>query len=143
MRIFLVGVIFMLMKICGKCGKKLLQNRRCPCQNERHKLYNSARRDKEKNTFYHSKQWREIAEQVKARANGLDEYFLAQGILEKGSTVHHIYTLDERPDLKLSTDNLIYVSAKTHNWIHAEYVRSDAARVELQKELLKITGGGL
>lgn len=133
----------MLMRICGKCGNKLPHNKRCPCQNARHKFYNANRRDKDKNIFYHSRQWKAIVEQVKARANGLDEYTLAQGYLEKGNTVHHIYTIDERPDLKLSVENLIYVSAKTHNFFHAEYKRSNAARIELQKELLKITGGGL
>ncbi|MBQ7705224.1 MAG: hypothetical protein IJT73_07355 [Selenomonadaceae bacterium] len=40
---------------------------------------------------------------VKARTNGIDEYSLAQEIWEVGNTVHHIYTIDERPDLKQQT----------------------------------------
>ena len=132
----------MLMKICAVCGKKLRHDERCPCQNERHKIYNAERRDKEKNTFYHSRQWTMAVEKVKARANGLDEYALAQGRLEKGNTVHHIYTVEERPDLKLSLENLIYVSAKTHNFFHAEYRRNNESRIELQKELWKINNGG-
>lgn len=135
---FFVGVIFILMKICGKCGNKLPHNDRCHCQNERHKLYNAERRDKEKNTFYHSRQWKSTVEKVKARANGLDEYALSKGYLEKGNTVHHIYTIDERPDLKLSTDNLIYVSAKTHNQIHAVYSENQEKKTALQSDLKRI-----
>ena len=131
-------VIFLLMKICNKCGKKLPQNERCSCQTERHKLYNAGRRDKDKNNFYHSRQWAAVLTAVKSRSLGLDEYALAQGYLEKGNTVHHIYTIDERPDLKLSLDNLIYVSAKNHNHIHAEYARNDDAKKMLQAELKKI-----
>ena len=135
-------VIFMLMKICNKCGKKLPHNERCTCQTERHKLYNAGRRDKDKNNFYHSRQWASVVKAVKARSQGLDEYALEQGYLEKGNTVHHIYTIDERPDLKLSLDNLIYVSAKNHNRIHAEYAQDDNAKKNLQSELQKIIDRG-
>lgn len=31
-----------------------------------------------------------------------------------GELVHHIYPVEERPELALSPDNLVYVSAKTH-----------------------------
>ena len=124
----------MLMKVCNKCGRRIPHNERCPCQKTRHKLYNSKRRDKEKNNFYHSQQWKSVVAQVKARANGLDEYALAQGYLERGSVVHHIYPIDERPDLKLAIENLIYVSAQNHNRIHAEYSKSDERKKELQSQ---------
>ncbi len=78
---------------------------------------------------------------VKSRANGLDEYALSQGHLVTGNTAHHIYPIDERPDMQLSLENLIYVSASTHNWIHAEYNRSADARRELQIKLLEIVAG--
>ena len=126
----------MLMKICTKCGKRLPKGKKCPCTKSRHKIYNETVRDKNKNNFYHSAQWRSIVELVKARANGLDEYALSLGMLLKGNTVHHIYTVDERPDLKLSVDNLIYVSAKTHNQLHAEYNESPEKKQVLQKKLI-------
>lgn len=128
----------MLMKICNKCGKKLPHNERCTCQNSRHKLYNSSRRDKTKNAFYHSREWTAVVAAVKARAQGLDEYALARGLIEFGSTVHHIYPIDDRPDLKLALDNLIYVSAKNHNHIHAAYSKDVATKKNLQAELTAI-----
>lgn len=78
---------------------------------------------------------------VKARANGLDEYALAQGQIEAGNTVHHIFTIDERPDLKLSLDNLIFLSARNHNIIHNEYNKDSAAKKILQAKLCEIVKG--
>lgn len=128
----------MLMKICANCGRKLRQGERCGCHNDRHKLYNAERRDQDKNQFYHSAHWARLVEAVKARANGLDEYALAQGYFETGNTVHHIYTVDERPDLKLSIDNLIFLSAANHNRIHREYAKDAVSKKILQAKLYGI-----
>ena len=79
---------------------------------------------------------------VKTRAKGLDEYLLAiEGIIELGTTVHHIYTIEERPDLKKSFDNLIFVSARTHNKIHTEYNLGEKERRQLQAKLIDIRQG--
>ncbi len=132
----------MLMRICAKCGRKVLQGTRCTCakerEKERHKIYNAEFRDQEKNKFYHSKEWASLVAAVKARANGLDEYALAQGYFEEGNTVHHIYTVDERPDLKMSMDNLIYLSARNHNRIHKEYNKDATTKKILQAKLCGI-----
>ena len=131
----------MLMKICAKCGRKLPQGEKCSCQNERHKLYNAERRNQEKNQFYHSANWNRLVEMVKARANGLDEYALSQGYFEIGNTVHHIYTIDERPDLKQSIDNLIFLSARNHNRVHREYEKGTTEKKILQAKLRGIICG--
>ena len=83
--------------------------------------------------------WKKIVEKVKVRANGLDEYQLAvNGVIVIGTTVHHIYTTDERPDLKTNLSNLIFVSAQTHNMIHAEYKRDGESKSAMQRRLLNI-----
>lgn len=128
----------MLKKICAKCGKSLPKNESCSCEKLRHKLYNETRRDAEKNKFYNSEIWRKMTRIVKARAKGLDEYALSQGYLETGNTVHHIYPLEERPDLKLSLDNLIFVSARNHNRIHKIYNRDETSKKKLQAKLTEI-----
>ena len=134
-------VTIMLMKIC-KCGRRLPQGETCPCQKKRHKLYDAARRDKDKKKFYASLRWKKIVAAVKARANGLDEYALAvSGVIAVGTTVHHIYPVDERPDLKTSLDNLIFVSARTHNKIHAEYNRNAESKAAMQKTLWAVRQG--
>jgi hypothetical protein len=131
-------VMKMLMKICANCGKKLKQGESCICQKERHKMYNAVQRDKDKNKFYHSGTWEKLVEVVKARANGLDELALAEGYFVQGNTVHHIYTIDERPDLKTSVDNLIYLSAANHNRIHKAYNRDAVTKRIVQAQLLGI-----
>ena len=128
----------MLMKICAKCGKKNPQGVRCSCRNERHKVYNATRRGKDRNKFYHSVVWTRLIEMVKARANGLDELSLAEGKFEVGNTVHHIYTVEERPDLKTSIENLIYLSAANHNRVHREYNRDETSKKILQAKLFGI-----
>lgn len=133
----------MLMKLC-KCGRRLKQGKSCSCQKRRHKLYDSTCRDKEKKKFYGSTTWKKIIESVKTRANGLDEYELAiNGVIVIGTTVHHIYPIDERPDLKTSLDNLIFVSSNTHNKIHAEYAKGEEEKKDLQKKLLEAVQGVL
>ena len=128
-------VIAMLMRLC-KCGRRLAQGQECTC---RHKFYDKQSRDKSKKKFYASMTWKKIVEKVKARANGLDEYQLAvNGVIVIGTTVHHVYTTDERPDLKTDLSNLIFVSAQTHNMIHAEYRRNGESKSAMQKKLWSI-----
>lgn len=130
----------MLMKVCQRCGRRLQQGQRCSCGTARHKLYNETRRDPERNQFYHSRSWQKLAAAVKARANGLDEYALAQGVLEVGNTAHHIFPIEERPDLRLALDNLIFVSAKSHAAIHREYEKNSDSKYTMQQKLLKAIG---
>lgn len=131
----------MLMKLC-KCGRRVEQGQVCPCQKDRHKIYDKTSRDKQKKKYYGSSNWKKIVQTIKARANGLDEYQLSvKGIIEKGTTVHHIYTVEERPDLKNSLENLILLSARTHNMIHAEYERDAESKKAMQKILLEIRNG--
>ena len=128
-------VIAMLMKLC-KCGRRIAQGQECTC---RHKFYDKQSRDKSKKKFYGSTKWKKIVEAVRIRANGLYEYQLAvNGAIVIGTTVHHIYTTDERPDLKTDLSNLIFVSAQTHNMIHAEYKRNGESKSAMQKILWKI-----
>lgn len=130
----------MLMRICGKCGRAIKQGETCPCQKARHQEYDKFQRDKTKATFYKSKSWKVLSRCAKLRANGLDEYLLSKGQLVKGNVAHHIQTIDERPDLKMSLDNLIYVSSGTHNAIHNEYNKNKESKEKMQLELQRIRG---
>lgn len=126
----------MLTKICATCGRKILQRESCSC---RHQSYDKIQRNKSRETFYHSKLWRSISDYAKTRANGIDEYLLFyEGKICKGNTTHHIHTVEERPDLKLTVDNLVYVSSATHNMIHNEYDKSAEAKRKMQQILEEI-----
>lgn len=130
----------MLQRICGHCGRLVNQGATCSCGKNRHQEYDKHQRDKNRARFYKSRAWRLFAESVKARANGLDEYLLSKGQIVKGNVAHHIYTTEERPDLKLSLGNLIYVSSATHNMIHNEYDKGVEYRKKMQAELQAIRG---
>ena len=125
----------MLMRICS-CGRKLRQGEVCTC---RHKIYDKSQRNQKKNKFYRSSEWLKVRQMAITRANGLDEYsFKYEQRIIKGNLIHHIFELDERPDLNLSMDNLICVSNRIHNMIHAEYDKSKEAKIEMQNKLMAI-----
>ena len=129
----------MLMRICGKCGRKIQQGEICPCQKQRHKLYDVQERDQHKKDFYHSVAWSKVSKFAKARANGLDEYaFEYEHRIIPGSLTHHIFELNDRADLRLSPDNLIFVSTQTHAMIHAAYNRDEKSKNAMQQKLLAI-----
>lgn len=129
----------MIKKICENCGRKISLLETCSC---RHRIYDKVQRDKSKENFYQSKMWRALSEYAKVRANGLDEHLLSKGQIVRGNITHHIFTVDERPDLKFAKENLIYVSSATHNMIHNEYDKGKESRRKMQEELYKVRGDG-
>ncbi len=125
----------MLMRQCI-CGQMVKQGKKCPvCSKKYQKQYDRTKRDKGRAAFYHSVNWKRIAEAIKARASGLDEYELAHGRVVRGTIVHHIEPLSERPDLGLDMRNLIYVSDLTHQIVHAEYAKGEAACARMKEKL--------
>lgn len=129
----------MLMKICGKCGKKIGINEVCSCTKERHKVYDREFRNKDNAEFYHSKAWKQLTKLCKLKANGLDMYELeVNGKIVKGSLSHHIEELEENRDRGLDITNLIWVSEKTHNYIHSIYNKSKEDKNKLKALLFKI-----
>ena len=123
------------------CGRSVPQGERCPCQAARHKAYDRERRDGVKARFYHSREWTAMSNAVRARAGYADEVLRASGKLVPGAIVHHIYPVDERPDLRLAMGNLICVAARTHKEIHDAYNKSPRAKKEMQARLLAILAG--
>ena len=131
----------MLTRICPSCGRPVQQGEACPCQAKRHKAYDRERRDKDRAKFYHSREWRAVVAAVRARAGYADELAKASGRLVPGSVVHHIHPVGERPDLRLSLGNLIYVSARTHKAIHDAYDKSPQTKKEMQSRLFAALAG--
>lgn len=129
----------MLMKICGKCGKKIGINEVCSCTKERHKIYDREYRNKDNAEFYHSKAWKQLTKLCKLKANGLDLYELeVNGKIVKGSLSHHIEELEDNIDRALDITNLIWVSERTHNYIHSVYNKSKEDKNKLKALLFKI-----
>lgn len=123
----------MLTRICQRCGKKVVQGQRCDC------YVRPGRRDEKDHAFYSSAMWKKVAKAARQRAQYLDEYELAyRGRLTAGTIVHHIYTIQERPDLMLSLDNLIVVSRKTHDMIHEAYAKGGDELDSMRARLMAV-----
>lgn len=137
------GAIGLLVRICGSCGRKVLQGRQCDCRKQRHQVYDWEHRDKAHADFYGSTRWKGAAEAARSRAGYADEYALHyEHKLVPGKTVHHIVPIDEAPELMLDLNNLICVSAKTHDMIHAEYKAGTKRKAEMQVKLSDIRKHG-
>ncbi|WP_427112986.1 hypothetical protein [Megasphaera sueciensis] len=132
----------MLTRICLYCGKQYSEGSTCICNHNRHKEYDTYRRNTIGKVVYHSKLWKPIRMQVKQRAAGLDEYAkVIEHHIVKGTIAHHIIPVEENPQRAFDVHNLIYVSARTHAAIHAAYNKSVQDKVKMQKVLLAIAGG--
>lgn len=129
----------MLYKICGSCGNKVAQGSKCSCTKERHKAYDKEFRNKENTSFYHSKAWKSLTALCKLKANGLDMWeFIINKRIVKGTLSHHIEELEENRDRALDITNLIWVSDRTHAYIHKEYNKSLENKRKLQEKLFLI-----
>ena len=126
----------MLKTVCTKCNKKLNQGERCVCNSNRHREYDRFNRDEKAKQFYHSKEWRRLTALCKSKCNGLDLYELYENNkIVKGELSHHIIPVEDDAGKKFDIDNLIYVSQKTHNFIHSVYARSKKEKKALQTKL--------
>ena len=76
---------------------------------------------------------------VKSRAQYIDEYVMYyEKRMTAGRIAHHIIPIDERPDLALNPQNLIYVSDKTHKMIHDAYRKGGKEKAAMQEKLARI-----
>lgn len=133
MMITLKAMIYMLTKICQNCGRVIPQGTRCPCRND----YNQTRK-KQQTDFYWSARWHKLAEACRARALYRDEYLAYyEHRAVPGRIAHHIYPADERPELKASLDNLIFLSDAVHRRVHLAYKAGGKEKQNMIEKLLR------
>ena len=126
----------MLRTVCIKCNRKLNQGEKCKCSYARHKEYDRFNRNTEAKEFYHSKEWIKLTAMSKNKCNGLDLFELYENNkIIKGELSHHIIPVEDDSTKKLDVNNLIYVSQRTHNYIHKVYSSSLEEKRKLQKKL--------
>lgn len=68
--------------------------------------------------FYKDKRWKKKRENVLRRDKYQCQEAKRYGQNEEATTVHHIYPLEEYPELALANWNLISVSGKRHDTFH-------------------------
>ena len=74
--------------------------------------------DRRYNPFYKSARWMAKRTRVLKRDGYQCRECLRYGRVTEATTVHHIKPLDENPDLKLDSNNLISVCNSCHNKMH-------------------------
>ncbi len=71
-----------------------------------------------RNDFYKVTKWKAKRERILKR----DEYMCREckryGKSTAANTVHHVIPLDQKPDFKFSSDNLISLCSKCHDKMH-------------------------
>ena len=126
----------MLKTVCIRCNRKLNKGEKCGCNSNRHREYDRFSRDEKAKQFYHSKEWARLTALCNSKCNGLDLYELYENNkIVKGELSHNIIPVEDDAGKKFDIDNLIYVSQKTHNFIHSVYARSKEEKKALQTKL--------
>ncbi|WP_273948116.1 HNH endonuclease [Leuconostoc mesenteroides] len=89
--------------------------------------------EKEIQTFYRSKPWLAVRQQVLNRDNYIDQFELVENDrIIPGNTVHHIIPLRERWDLRADIRNLEVISRSNHNREHPERNGGSIVRTEYE-----------
>lgn len=104
---------------CSDCIKSEgLEGKERKGNKERHKVYNKFKRDKVRDRFYQSTEWKKKREEIRKRDKYRCQRCERRGIFKKGDVVHHIKELRDYPELKLEDSNLEMLCHKCHNDIH-------------------------
>ena len=128
----------MIYKRCPRCRQRIPSGTTCPCmiaaRQAAKKARDSERVRKDYEAFYKTALWQRCVEQAKAKTFGLDPISLmVEQRIEYGQAVHHIYPLEDYPDLRADLGNLIYITESHHRLIHKLY--SQGKQAETAKEL--------
>lgn len=119
-------------KMCPRCRRVIDHAERyCKeCMARLNKDYDKYVRDKESKDFYNSRSWLKVRKIVLDKYHGLDLYQLKiNKRIVYADTVHHIEELKDDSSKALDINNLIPVSAATHNYIHSEY-KKDKKKIQ-------------
>lgn len=125
-------------KLCSRCGRviELGENRCEKCrlrselrrkknQKKYNKTYNKFKRDKSRQSFYDSKEWKIARNATKVRDKNICLWCYSQGQIVYADVVHHIVELSENINIALDSDNLICLCHACHNDVHEEYQGND------------------
>ncbi|KMJ55222.1 hypothetical protein AB685_28400 [Bacillus sp. LL01] len=82
------------------------------------RAYNKYSRDPVINTFYQSKEWKQVRALAFERDNGLCQRCLKRGVLKPANVVHHLVEVKEDWNRRLDLEILESLCHKCHNSEH-------------------------
>lgn len=127
----------MIYKRCPKCGKRIEVGIQC-CKREYNKPLGVY-------SLYHTNRWRKLRETIMSYYDGLDQWALSHGRIEYAETVHHIVPTIDNESMFFTVGNLIPVSRRSHDEIHALYKTDKDRTQEKLKDITRskcLSGGG-
>ena len=140
-----------LMKLCPRCDAVIDYSRKycigCSKDARKDKAANNKAydknvrklRDKQYDSFYHSKEWIKVVEEVKDKYKHLDIYsYYILKTIEYGNISHHIQLLksDEGWSHRVDIKGLIYLSHSNHALIHSLYDNDYESATKMLYELI-------
>lgn len=123
----------MIYKRCVHCRQRYEAGKKCGCNFKREYARPLGTR-----ALYKGSRWQALRLVIIARYDRLDPWAFLHGRIEYASTVHHIITAEEAPDMFYIEDNLIPVSRASHDEIHALYRKSEEIKCETQDKLKRL-----
>lgn len=109
----------MIYKRCAHCSKRYEAGKKCGCGHKREYPKPVGTR-----AWYKDSRWQALRAVIISKYNGLDPWAMSQGRIEYATTVHHIVTAEDDPELFYTEDNLIPLSRVSHDEIHVLYRKS-------------------
>lgn len=132
----------MIVKRCNYCGNNIPIGKKCNCIAQNIcKSSSDSKYTKEDKKFYKSSDWLNARKLCIQKCCGIDlySYYILHRI-EYGQTVHHIVPLLNDYSLRLSQDNLIYLTESNHRIIHKLYESKYTETIEVLRTILRDFG---
>lgn len=124
-------------KRCSRCGKRIAEGSKCPCNKQRHKEYDKYYRDQRSKDYYNGGEWKNARAAALETDEGIDVFvFMTTGEVIAADTVHHIIPLKEEWEQRNNLDNLMSVRHDTHSAIEKEYIKDKCGMQKKLKEML-------
>lgn len=129
-------------KLCAHCRRKVPYGAICECNDkvikERYRKYKHYRKDKKEQSFYSSKGWITLRDDMRNRHKGMCVLCYSEHNIKFLDCVHHIVEIKEDYERRLDADNLICLCNKHHDYVHKKYEKSTEDRKEMQQRLFKL-----
>lgn len=117
---------------CSRCGKRVPRGEVCSCRQREKRKYTPPEGIRK---LYHTARWAKLRAAVLSKFSGLDPWAHEQKRIEFAETVHHIIPAAEDPTHFYDFANLIPLSRKSHDEVHALYRRSEESKHMTQEKL--------
>ena len=136
----------MIVRKCTVCGAKVPQYTQCSCEQKKkldnYRDYTRRRildeQEKERVTFYQSKEWSRCRDAVASHQFNLDIIEWSRGFVVQADLYHHVVEVRNNNTDRLDIYSIIGLTQGNHNRIHAIMNRGAKEKKKMQDILMKM-----